>query len=304
MLPATHARGLFSYRPAPDAGLVLEPRTEGVPGEPLCEVEGTGDWAVVERSSMPQHLQVLSLGNLARFPPSAGVVGELPQSEEFKRPYHALLAPLADGGTELLVSAFDALLAADVTRLVSGGVDMPPASVDVKAVPLSRSPILSMAAIPPRAGEIASGYVLTRSSLFRFGAQSHRGGAWRRSPCRGTTGRRSGGRRARARGVPGRRHLRAAQPGADLPAAAGDRPARPGPQLRAGLRPAVRAHRAGVPDAARAGRVRSGRELASGTAHRVVSGAPSDYRLHTSGSTLYVVDGYLTVGAFQVPCAR
>jgi len=295
-------RQLKVYRPAPDAGLFLEPRSEALPGEPLAAVEGTDDWVVVERAASPQHIQVVSLRGLSESP-VAGVVGELPGSEQFKRPYRALLAPLSDGGTELLVSAFDALLAADVTRLLTAS-GAPAAAVDVKAVPLSRSPILSIAAVPPRPGEITSGYLLTPSSLFRFGAQSQ--ARWRVEEVlmprddwmavwadgeRGRVGYPDGVIYSLPSRVPISRPLPAG-PVTDQVRAYTQVCGQPFALTEQGLLIQLLP---GVPPDPLG-------QWQAVLPSKVAFGAPSDFRLHGEGSTVYVVDGQITVTAYAVAC--
>lgn len=99
--------------------------------------------------------------------------------DHFSAPF--LLAPQGspDGGTLVLVSAFDALLAADVTRALAAPFDSRRDSLaalptlTVRAVPLSRSPITSLLALRPQPDptgrvRLAEGYLVSSGRLFRF----------------------------------------------------------------------------------------------------------------------------------------
>ncbi len=115
------------------------------------------------------------------------LLGRFTDTEDFKKPFNAATQSLPDGGTLLLATAFDALLAVDATAWLNdgdAGYDFESSTIfsrlpvfEVKSVPLTRSPITSFTAIPPQADASGKtpytlGYLLTSGRIFRFKADS------------------------------------------------------------------------------------------------------------------------------------
>jgi len=89
-----------------------------------------------------------------------------------------LVAPLPDGGTELLAFSTDTLWAGDITPLLQdGGYDGGTLPIDIRAVPLPRLTISAAIAVAPSAssgtwGDLLDGYLLIEGHLVRFRART------------------------------------------------------------------------------------------------------------------------------------
>lgn len=149
-------------------GQGLVSRTGGA--DLLAAVEGAGRWAVRDAvdggSLLPPTVVALEPDGTRR------LLAKFTTSETFKPPYHAASAPRADGGTVLVVSAFDALLATELEP--SAHVDLATAPVlRVRLVPLNRSEITALTVLP-RDGQAryVEGWLLSAGRLHRFFADS------------------------------------------------------------------------------------------------------------------------------------
>jgi hypothetical protein len=94
---------------------------------------------------------------------------------------NAVLLSLPGNPWQLVVASFDSLLGADVTQVVQAlagltpgevGAAVLPATVTLRAVPLAKSPILSLAStqLEPGQNGLFGGYVLTTNGVARFTA--------------------------------------------------------------------------------------------------------------------------------------
>ncbi len=149
-------------------GQGLVSRTGGT--DLLAAVEGAGRWAVRDAvdggSLLPPTVVALEPDGSKR------LLASFTTSETFKPPYHAASASRADGGTVLVVSAFDALLATELEP--SAEVDLSTAPVlRVRLVPLNRSEITALTVLP-RDGQTryVEGWLLSAGRLHRFFADS------------------------------------------------------------------------------------------------------------------------------------
>jgi hypothetical protein len=147
----------------------------------FASIQNRPTWAVAgDEESDPPFFGVLDM-------PQAGedmfrVLGLLTETEVFKAPFLGAAATTPTGGTQLIVTSFDALLATDITEWEKydppGGFeeeDMFNAPrLSVKLIPLSRSPITSMVVMPPDTTSakppLVLGYLLTAGRVYRFTA--------------------------------------------------------------------------------------------------------------------------------------
>ncbi len=157
----------------PEVGLVQVDANgeDPVPAElPLAPVAGSGGWRLMPGSTSawvrptvvdPQRGPDVPLAVATEFLPLEG-------------PYRAQSTRTPDGGTLVVVSAFDSLMGADVTAGLSDGSVAP---LEVKAIPRSRTAILSIATLPPATQDggntpLVRGYALTQSGLYTFEASA------------------------------------------------------------------------------------------------------------------------------------
>ncbi|MBL8951265.1 MAG: hypothetical protein JNK82_10840 [Myxococcaceae bacterium] len=156
------ASQLFELRPG--QGFVAA--TTGL--DLLAGVAGGGRWAVRDGvdGGTPAPPTVVELE------PSGErrLLAAFTTSEAFKPPYHA--AALTDArGTVLVVTAFDALLAAELDP--SRDVTLASAPVlNVKLVPLNRSEITSLVLLPRALDRYAEGWLLSAGRLHQFRADN------------------------------------------------------------------------------------------------------------------------------------
>jgi hypothetical protein len=146
----------------------------------FAEIENRPTWVVAGNEEVdPPFYGVLEVAPGER---NEGfrVLGLLTETDVFKAPFRGAAATTPDGGTQLLVSSFDALLAADVTAreadtsvpTESSALNAP--RLEVKLIPLSRSPITSITVLPVDTTQtkppLVEGYLLSAARLFRFHA--------------------------------------------------------------------------------------------------------------------------------------
>ncbi len=134
----------------------------------LAGVAGPGRWAVRDASdggtpAPPTVVEVLPSGERR-------LLAAFTTAEAFKGPYRA--AAVTDArGTLLVVTAFDALLAAELDP--SRDVTLASAPVlDVKLVPLNRSAITALVLLPRAEAPFAEGWLLSAGRLYQFHADN------------------------------------------------------------------------------------------------------------------------------------
>ncbi len=168
---AKRVGGFFSR--VPDLGFVFESTTDA----PLVALSATHpSWALFSAAFQPPRVQQAVV---VRDEAGLRLVAGTTLLDQFSAPF--LLAPSrsADGGTVVLLSAYDALLAADVTETLSRPSDPNRDTLDaqpvltVRAVPLSRGPITSLLPLTPvpdaqGRARLAEGYLLSAGRVFRF----------------------------------------------------------------------------------------------------------------------------------------
>jgi hypothetical protein len=138
-------------------------RFDGRLDDQLAAVDGKPDWGIFTSHEIPE-----VVGGLTT---PAQLQVTFPSFSDPGPPYTALVAALPDGGSQLVVSVFDKLLAAEL--LPDAG-----AVLEIKRVPLPFSPILSVAisarplTAPDGGHPLHTGYVLTRNRLFALVASS------------------------------------------------------------------------------------------------------------------------------------
>lgn len=154
-------------RGSPGLGLLAFPRRAFAPAQAGATIAGQPTWVVfddgvVRDVAVPEDAAPRPLAFL-----SADVTS-------FDPPYTGTLASTADGGTMLVVSSLDSVLAAPIPQPGSPpGPGPQQVELELKVVPFSRSPILSIAPIPPSTGGAwLSAYVLTEAGLFLLTADS------------------------------------------------------------------------------------------------------------------------------------
>lgn len=130
----------------------------------LAAVEGTDRWVLRDATDAGS-------GNppsVVELTPEGGkrLLAVFTSTETFKPPYRAVAAPGPDGGTLVVVTAFDALLAAEL--------DAPSTPVlRVRLVPLNRSEITALTVLPRAAGgRYVEGWLVSAGRLHRFVADS------------------------------------------------------------------------------------------------------------------------------------
>jgi len=140
------------------------------PGEdwPAAVVENHLSWAVTGNGWAADIDRFLFGGEQPRW------LAEPASGDAPSQPFHALRGSAGDGGTVLVLSANDALYAANVTQQEKDDYT-PPATLTVKLVPIPKSPILSFTLVPATQGSngqtpLLSGYALTASTLFQINA--------------------------------------------------------------------------------------------------------------------------------------
>src|SRR5205814_496740 len=144
-------RQLFAYA----SGEGLAARVSNGPAL-LSAVDGERRWAVQDSadSGIPQSaVEVLTDG-------TRRLLGVFTTAETFKGPYHAAASALPDGGSVLVVTAFDAVLAAEVDAAKTVSLASAPV-LRVRLVPLNRSEISAVTLLPREdATSYADGYLL------------------------------------------------------------------------------------------------------------------------------------------------
>jgi len=134
----------------------------------VASVAGAGRWAVRDAlggvTPAPQTVVELMPSGDKR------LIAAFTTSEAFKGPYHA--ATVSDArGTVLVVTAFDALLAAQVEPSRDFTLANAPV-LEVKLVPLNRSEITSLVLLPREEGRHAEGWLLSAGRLFQLRADN------------------------------------------------------------------------------------------------------------------------------------
>lgn len=150
--------------------------------EAVAAVDGKPGWVVFNSGMVIDAMQ--AQGNQGPPPPLAQVI---PSAVPLDAPVHAALAPLFGGGSELLVSTNDSLLAGDVSDQIAPASGNPPVDLVLRLAPLPRVQILSFVAVPPQPAaadggvqNLLEGYVLTSNTLFHFSATSQQ--RWNAEP--------------------------------------------------------------------------------------------------------------------------
>ncbi|MBK7859318.1 MAG: hypothetical protein IPJ65_11990 [Archangiaceae bacterium] len=135
----------------------------------LAAVEGQGAWALqdaVTSTSTETPPTAVEVTSGAR-----NLLAVFTTTETFKPPYHAA-AQASGEHTVLVVTAFDALLAAELDPGASVTLATAPV-LRVKVVPLNRSEITAVTLLPHEEGTpYAEGYLLSAGRLHRFTASS------------------------------------------------------------------------------------------------------------------------------------
>lgn len=166
-----------AFVPTPEVGLVLSAREE-LRWEAIAPERP--EYSLVSAPLQPSVTQQVVLVRGAGPSQPVALTTAL---DRFSPPFRLAPQVAPDGGTVVLASAFDALLAADVTRALATPFDAQRDSLAslptlvVRAVPLPRTPITSLLALPPEADaqgrrRLAEGYLLGAGRLFRFEGES------------------------------------------------------------------------------------------------------------------------------------
>lgn len=152
------AAQLFELREG--EGLVARPGGSDL----LAAVEGTDRWVLRDATDA-------GTGNppsVVELTPEGGkrLLAVFTSTETFKPPYRAVAAPGPDGGTLVVVTAFDALLAAELDAATTP-------VLRVRLVPLNRSEITALTVLPRTAeGRYVEGWLISAGRLHRFVANS------------------------------------------------------------------------------------------------------------------------------------
>jgi hypothetical protein len=173
MVAIVSAGGVFAlgsrefYREVPGLGLGFNDRSERPEDPfPIAVVENQTNWIIYDDGRVADTERISDGSDGPEI-----VVAPDPAMEALRPPFNARRTDLLGGGAQLVMTAFDAILGADLAAALDGGVS----TLEVKTVPQPRIPILSMVALPeqenpPAGAPLLSGYVLTRNGLFEFRA--------------------------------------------------------------------------------------------------------------------------------------
>ncbi|GMU62073.1 MAG: hypothetical protein AMXMBFR34_38360 [Myxococcaceae bacterium] len=134
-------------------------------------VSAAPDWAVLDLEPAGP-TAVVDLWEVLRNPPSSDLRAIAVWPDIAEPPVLAARQPLPDGGTLVLGTAGDLILAVDVTDRLAGRATKP--TLRPSLVPLSRGGVTSLAVLAtrPAGASYAHGYVVANGRLFRFRADN------------------------------------------------------------------------------------------------------------------------------------
>lgn len=165
-LLAPLANTLYGFTPLAGFLKLQEIQEEHIEGT----VQGKPEWVLLSVRDSILVFDVLRTGPDGE---PLVVASLAPNQGQLTPPFHAAWTPF-DGGSELVISAFDSIYAADVSEVAVRG-DLPAAPIEVRVAPQPRSPIVSLTLLSQPSeveGPLLAGYALTPNGLFRFKANS------------------------------------------------------------------------------------------------------------------------------------